>query len=72
MILSLDRKCKTELDMLNKPVQIKLCPIISRPMHNCYCASTNSMYVESTIIYCGGNYEQCSIYEQLQSGNDAL
>lgn len=39
-----------------------LCPNIHKPFNNCYCASTNSIYAEATIYYCGGRYKECEIY----------
>jgi hypothetical protein len=41
-----------------------LCPFIRKPFDACYCASTNSVYTEATIYYCGGNFEQCDIYRK--------
>ncbi len=42
--------------------QSRLCPYVSKPFENCYCTSTSSAVVESTINFCGGNYKQCEIY----------
>jgi hypothetical protein len=42
----------------NKP----LCPFIQKPFEGCYCTSTNSLYTEATIHYCGGHFRQCEIY----------
>ena len=42
--------------------QSHMCPFVSKPFENCYCTSTSSMVVESTINFCGGNYKQCEIY----------
>ncbi|MGC2061601.1 MAG: hypothetical protein WA610_01390 [Thermodesulfovibrionales bacterium] len=39
-----------------------LCPFVSRPFKDCYCASTSSMVVESTILFCGGDFQKCEIY----------
>ncbi|MBA4373951.1 MAG: hypothetical protein C0402_13965 [Thermodesulfovibrio sp.] len=39
-----------------------LCPFVSRPFEDCYCASTSSMVVESTILFCGGDFKKCEIY----------
>jgi hypothetical protein len=39
-----------------------LCPFVSRPFEECYCASTSSMVVESTILFCGGDFQKCEIY----------
>lgn len=39
-----------------------LCPFVSRPFEDCYCASTSSMVVESTILFCGGDFQKCEIY----------
>jgi len=41
-----------------------LCPFILNPFNECYCASTNSMFTEATINYCGGNYKNCEIYQK--------
>jgi hypothetical protein len=41
-----------------------ICPFIVRPLDGCYCTSTNSIYAEATIYYCGGNFEQCDIYNR--------
>lgn len=39
-----------------------LCPFVGRPFEECYCASTSSMVVESTILFCGGDFKKCEIY----------
>jgi len=39
-----------------------LCPFVSKPFEDCYCASTSSMVVESTILFCGGEFQKCEIY----------
>jgi hypothetical protein len=39
-----------------------LCPYVSRPFEECYCTSTSSMVVESTILFCGGDFQKCEIY----------
>jgi hypothetical protein len=39
-----------------------LCPFVSSPFEDCYCASTSSMVVESTILFCGGDFKKCEIY----------
>ncbi|MBI5100679.1 MAG: hypothetical protein HZB33_02400 [Nitrospirae bacterium] len=40
----------------------RVCPFVSGPFENCYCRSTSSMFVESTIKFCGGDFEKCEIY----------
>jgi hypothetical protein len=47
---------------LGQDNQSRLCPFVSMPFDDCYCTSTSSMVVESTINFCGGNYRQCEIY----------
>jgi hypothetical protein len=44
--------------------QSRLCPFVSKPFENCYCTSTSSMVVESTINFCGGNFKQCEIFRE--------
>lgn len=39
-----------------------LCPFVSRPFEDCYCASTSSTVVEWTILFCGGDFEKCEVY----------
>jgi hypothetical protein len=40
----------------------QLCPFVAMPFQDCYCASTSSVDVESTILFCGGEYRKCEIY----------
>jgi len=41
-----------------------VCPFVSRPFEECYCMSTSSLFVESTVEYCGGNFTKCEIYSR--------
>lgn len=38
------------------------CPYLAIPFEDCYCASGRSTFVESTILYCGGDFRRCEIY----------
>lgn len=50
--------------MTDRPANKMLCPFLLKPFEGCYCTSTSSLYTESTIYYCGGNFEQCDIYKK--------
>ncbi|MBE9536835.1 MAG: hypothetical protein IMF07_06595 [Proteobacteria bacterium] len=52
----------------NKEYQVVLqdkgrCPLIDEALPHCYCSDTRSMAIDDIIYYCGGNYEQCPIYQ---------
>jgi hypothetical protein len=50
------------------------CPFIEFPSERCYVTKLDSRSAERAIAYCGGDYEGCSIYENLiavrQQGKD--
>ncbi len=50
------------------PANKILCPFLLKPFEGCYCASTSSLDTESTIFYCGGNFEKCDIYRKHMEG----
>ncbi len=45
------------------------CPFVAMPFQDCYCTSTSSADVESTILFCGGEYRKCEIYVR-NTGNE--
>lgn len=50
------------------PVQQRLmrrCPFIDDPCDHCYVTKLDSRSVERAISYCGGKYEECTIYMSL-------
>lgn len=47
----------------NRPENAAFCPFLANPFENCYCLSTSSLYTEATVRLCGGNFEECEIYE---------
>jgi hypothetical protein len=53
-----------EQEISNKITNRTLCPFIRKPFENCFCVSTNSLFSEATIHYCGGHFEKCEIYEK--------
>jgi hypothetical protein len=46
----------------------KFCPFIEDPFEDCYVCDTGSWYTEATIKYCGGNFEDCAIYQKNTRG----
>lgn len=40
------------------------CPFIESPCDDCFVARLNSQNIEQAIYYCGGNYEECEIYQR--------
>ncbi len=68
-----DNKGKREEEMTPQLVNRILCPFVRKPLEECYCASTSSLYTEATIHYCGGNFKKCEIYERnMRSGEPEL
>lgn len=55
---------RMEQGMLQQPLGRIMCPFILTPFDECYCASTSSLHTESTIHFCGGNFEDCDIYKE--------
>ncbi len=48
---------------IRQPEKHSFCPFLQNPFENCYCLSTSSLYTEATVRLCGGNFEECEIYE---------
>lgn len=46
----------------------RFCPFVEDPFEDCYILHTGSRYTESTIKYCGGNFEECAIYQKNTKG----
>lgn len=51
-----------EAKVLPRYLSPVLCPFVNSPFEDCYCASTSSLVVESTILFCGGDFEKCEVY----------
>ena len=46
----------------------RICPFIQKPPSiNCYCVKLDSLSIEATIYYCGGNFLECEIYKSVFS-----
>ncbi len=39
------------------------CPLLGAPREECYCINLGSLTTEAAIYYCGGNHEECRIYQ---------
>jgi hypothetical protein len=63
-----ERNSEMDGEMPNQTGKKVLCPNIHKPLDNCYCISTSSLYAEATIYYCGGNYKDCEIYAKNAEG----
>jgi len=57
------RKRKLSIENENVSSFKRKCPFINKPYDYCYCSSTNSLYVKNVILYCGGNFEDCELYQ---------
>ncbi|MBI3600268.1 MAG: hypothetical protein HY097_06465 [Nitrospinae bacterium] len=55
----------TEKEKPKKTFREKLCPFVQNPHDDCYCVGTNSSKVMPMIYYCGENFKECKIYENL-------
>jgi hypothetical protein len=42
----------------------KFCPFVTNPFAECFCVDTGSHSVEAAIRLCGGNFEQCEIFQK--------
>lgn len=42
----------------------EICPFVAQPFSDCYCFSITSSKVPMALYFCGGNYQECSIYQQ--------
>ncbi len=40
----------------------KICPLVHRPLTECYCLDMTSRNIDKVLRYCSGDYEQCVIY----------
>ncbi len=40
------------------------CPYLRDPFEDCYCSQMNSQMAEKVIKFCGGNFEECDIYNK--------
>ncbi len=40
------------------------CPLLATPREECYCINLGSLTTEAAIYYCGGNHEECHIYQE--------
>ena len=47
----------------NANIKKALCPLIDRPLENCYCTFSASQYVDKTLYYCNGHFSECEIYK---------
>jgi hypothetical protein len=45
------------------------CPFINNPFQSCYCYNMDSLRTEAALYYCGGNYEECRIYQENKTLN---
>ncbi|MDA8083779.1 MAG: hypothetical protein M0024_09015 [Nitrospiraceae bacterium] len=61
-VSSQDGAGRTENMALPQYTHPVLCPYLADPFEECYCTSSSSMVVESTIMYCGGDFRKCEIY----------
>ena len=41
-----------------------ICRFVVTPFRNCHCVDTTSSKVTLALYFCGGHYEECSIYRQ--------
>ena len=49
------------------------CPLVQDPLKDCFCFEMDSRKVEKAMHYCGGNFEQCEIYnKQFASGMELI
>lgn len=49
---------------MKKKCDQTMCPFIKEPFEECYCSQMNSHATEKVVKYCGGNYEECDIYQK--------
>ena len=42
--------------------KLKVCPLVSNPLQDCYCLDMNSRNIEKVVQFCSGDYERCAIY----------
>ena len=52
--------------MLKLTIDKRLCPFLSDPFDDCYCAKMSSQDIERAVYLCSKNFESCDIY---QNGN---
>ncbi len=48
----------------------KKCPHIKEPFEECYCHHMSSQSVEKAVRFCGGNFEECDIYQRHHNHNN--
>jgi hypothetical protein len=48
------------------------CPFMKKPFEDCYCAKSDSTYIEKVLNFCGGNYGQCEIYRRTTGEQEKL
>ncbi len=45
----------------------KICPLVHRPLAECYCLDMTSRNIDKVLRYCSGDYEQCVIYIKIRT-----
>lgn len=53
-----------EKRMLKQTVGRRVCPFAENPLDDCLLLKMDSQHVEDAIYYCGGHFEECSIYRR--------
>ena len=38
------------------------CPLVKRPLRDCYCVNLTSDKIRNAVTFCGENYQSCAIY----------
>lgn len=54
--------------MLKLATKKRLCPNLSEPFDDCYCAKMSSQDIERAVYLCSNNFEICDIYKTV-NGN---
>lgn len=55
-----------------KKAKSSVCPFMKAPMADCYCRSLSSDNIEKAFDYCSGDYEACSIYQNVFRANEVI
>ncbi|HWR88855.1 MAG TPA: hypothetical protein VN260_01220 [Dissulfurispiraceae bacterium] len=50
--------------MLKQTVGRRVCPFAENPLDDCLLLKMDSQHVEDAIYYCGGHFQECSIYRR--------
>jgi hypothetical protein len=65
------KRRKSGSDEKVSPPYKRKCPFVNEPFDYCYCTSTDSVNVNNVILYCGGNFEDCTIYQDKTNGRNS-